>query len=35
MSSWLMRKFNPEIMKLEIGGGKEINVSDHAMWCAM
>jgi hypothetical protein len=26
VSSWLMRKFNPEIMKLEIGGGKEINV---------
>jgi hypothetical protein len=35
VSSWLMRKFNPEIMKLEIGGGKEINVSDHAVWCAM
>jgi hypothetical protein len=30
-----MRKFNPETMKLEIGGGKEINVSDHAVWCAM
>jgi hypothetical protein len=33
--SWLMRKFNPETMKLEIGGGKEINVSHHAVWCAM
>jgi hypothetical protein len=30
-----MRKFNPETMKLEIGGGKEINVSNHAVWCAM
>jgi hypothetical protein len=30
-----MRKFNPETMKLEIGGGKEINVSHHAVWCAM
>jgi hypothetical protein len=35
VSSWLMRKFNPETMKLEIGGGKEINVSHHAVWCAM
>jgi hypothetical protein len=35
VSSWLMRKFNPETMKLEIGGGKEINISDHAVWCAM
>jgi hypothetical protein len=35
VSSWLMRKFNPETMKLDIGGGKEINVSHHAVWCAM
>jgi hypothetical protein len=35
VSSWLMWKFNPETMKLEIGGGKEINVSHHAVWCAM
>jgi hypothetical protein len=35
ISSWLMRKFNPETMKFEIGGGKEINVSHHAVWCAM
>jgi hypothetical protein len=35
VSSWLMRKFNPETMKLEIGGGKELNVSHHAVWCAM
>jgi hypothetical protein len=35
VSSWLMQKFNPETMKLEIGGGKEINVSHHAVWCAM
>jgi hypothetical protein len=35
VSSWLMRKFNPETMKLEIGGDKEINVSHHAVWCAM
>jgi hypothetical protein len=35
VSSWLMQKFNLETMKLEIGGGKVINVSDHAVWCAM
>jgi hypothetical protein len=34
VSSWLMRKFNPKTMKLEIGGGKEINVSHHVVWCA-
>ena len=25
--SWLMRKLNPETMKLEIGGGKEIAIT--------
>jgi hypothetical protein len=35
VSSWLMRKFNPETIKLEIGGGKEIDVNDHAVWCSM
>jgi hypothetical protein len=30
-----MQKFNPETMKLEIGGGKEININDHAVWCSM
>ncbi|RLN23579.1 uncharacterized protein C2845_PM07G11120 [Panicum miliaceum] len=31
--SWLMRKLNPEIMKLEIGGGKELAVTEHSVWC--
>ncbi|RLN32961.1 uncharacterized protein C2845_PM03G23240 [Panicum miliaceum] len=31
--SWLMRKLNPETMKLEIGGGKEIAITEHAVWC--
>ena len=31
--SWLMRKLNPETMKLEIGGGKEIPITEHNMWC--
>jgi hypothetical protein len=33
--SWLMRKFNPETMKLEIGGGKEIKICAHGVWCTM
>ena len=28
-----MRKLNPEIMKLEIGGGKEIAITEHSVWC--
>ena len=31
--SWLMRKLNPETMKLEIGGGKEIAIIEHSVWC--
>lgn len=31
--SWLMRKLNPETMKLEIGGGKEIAITEHSVWC--
>ncbi|RLN43147.1 uncharacterized protein C2845_PM01G43340 [Panicum miliaceum] len=31
--SWLMRKLNPETMKLEIGGGKEIAITEHTVWC--
>jgi hypothetical protein len=31
--SWLMRKLNPETMKLEIGGGKEIAITKHGVWC--
>jgi hypothetical protein len=30
-----MRKFNPETMKLEIGGGKEIKICAHGVWCTM
>ena len=29
--SWLMRKLNPETMKLEIGGGKEIAITEHSV----
>jgi hypothetical protein len=32
--SWLMRRLNPDSMKLEIGGGKEISVNEHSVWCA-
>jgi hypothetical protein len=28
-----MRKLNPETMKLEIGGGKEIAITKHGVWC--
>ena len=28
-----MRKLNPETMKLEIGGGKEIAITEHSVWC--
>ena len=31
--SWLMQKPNPETMKLEIGGGKEIAITEHSVWC--
>jgi len=31
--SWLMWKLNPETMKLEIGGGKEIAITEHSVWC--
>jgi len=31
--SWLMQKLNPESMKLELGGGKEISVNEHSVWC--
>jgi hypothetical protein len=30
-----VEKFNPETMKLEIGASKEINISDHGVWCTM
>jgi hypothetical protein len=33
--SWLMRKLNPETMKLEIGGGKEIPITEHSVWCVL
>ncbi|XP_035815844.1 uncharacterized protein [Zea mays] len=33
--SWLMRKLNPETMKLEIGGGKEIPIIEHSVWCVL
>lgn len=33
--SWLMRKLNPETMKLEIGGGKEIQITEHSVWCVL
>jgi hypothetical protein len=29
--SWLMQKLNPETMKLEIGGGKEISITEHSI----
>jgi len=28
-----MRKLNPETMKLEIGGGKEIAITEHSVQC--
>jgi hypothetical protein len=28
-----MRKLNPKTMKLEIGGGKEIAITEHSVWC--
>ncbi|RLN18077.1 uncharacterized protein C2845_PM02G18160 [Panicum miliaceum] len=31
--SWFMQKLNPETMKLEIGGGKEIAITEHSVWC--
>jgi hypothetical protein len=33
--SWLMRKLNPETMKLEIGGGKEIQITKQSVWCVL
>jgi hypothetical protein len=33
--SWLMWKLNPETMKLEIGGGKEIPITEHSVWCVL
>jgi hypothetical protein len=33
--SWLMRKLNLETMKLEIGGGKEIQITEHSVWCVL
>ncbi|RLN42141.1 uncharacterized protein C2845_PM01G41100 [Panicum miliaceum] len=30
--SWLMRKLNPETINLEIGGGKEIAITEHNVW---
>ena len=33
--SWLMRKLNPETMKLDIGGGKEIPITEHSVWCVL
>ncbi|TVU13740.1 hypothetical protein EJB05_37166, partial [Eragrostis curvula] len=32
---WLMDIFNPETMKLEIGGGKELPITKHAISCVM
>ena len=31
--SWLMRKLNLEIIKLEFGGGKVIALTEHSLWC--
>jgi hypothetical protein len=31
--SLLMRKINTKTMKLEIGGGKEIAITEHSVWC--
>ncbi|RLM84933.1 uncharacterized protein C2845_PM04G08000 [Panicum miliaceum] len=30
--SCLMRKLNPKTMKLEVGGGKEIAITEHSIW---
>jgi len=30
---WLMDKFNPESMSLELGMGKVIEINEHAVWC--
>ena len=32
--TWLMLRLNPKTMKLELGGGKEIAVTKHSIWCA-
>ncbi|RLM58823.1 uncharacterized protein C2845_PM18G07080 [Panicum miliaceum] len=32
---WLMEKLNPETMRLEIAGGKEIEVNEHAVECVL
>ena len=29
-----MLRLNPKTMKLELGGGKEIAVTKHSIWCA-
>jgi hypothetical protein len=31
--TWLMLRLNPETMKLELGGGKEIAITEHTIWC--
>jgi len=31
--TWLMLRLNPETMKLELGGGKVIDVNEHTVWC--
>jgi len=28
-----MLRLNPETMKLELGGGKEIAITEHTVWC--
>nr|CAB3461834.1 unnamed protein product [Digitaria exilis] len=33
LACWLMQRLNPDTMKLELGGGKEISVDELAVWC--
>jgi len=30
---WLMDKFNPESMSLDLGMGKVIEINEHVVWC--
>ena len=32
---WLMDKFNPESMSLELGMGKVIEINEHVVWCML
>lgn len=33
LARWLMQRLNPDTMKLELGGGQEIPVTEHSVWC--